>query len=280
MHTAHLFQPRDFAVVIDGHEADLCALFPDGSTFDRFGIVVTEPLGSLGASLLIQAAIADFFAIRPERRDVGAAYAEVHVFHVGGPHGDHSYFDFWPRRKEIYLEPGVPISLLVEINARAITRLALPEGGLGDLELLKSGDSTWAEQAAARDRLRSCFLYSPSGRVADADVEISSAAESVERNSGRTLAPMVGIEAIVGHEDDPDFLPGPSVLADNLNWVDNVRARADEIDARTRRALAEERERAREEAAGTRVETFRRIDTPAALAVIAGIGDGAAAARG
>ena len=68
---------------------------------DRFGIVVTEPLGGLGGSLLLQLAIAKFYSVRPDRRASVPVYPEIYLFHVGGPHGDFSYFDFWPPRKEV-----------------------------------------------------------------------------------------------------------------------------------------------------------------------------------
>jgi hypothetical protein len=80
------------------------------------------------------------------------AYPEIYLFHDGGPQGDHNSFDFWPPRKEVFIDGGDPVAMLSEINARAITRLAVPDNEPGDPERLTLGISTWAEQAAARER--------------------------------------------------------------------------------------------------------------------------------
>jgi hypothetical protein len=56
MHTAKLFKPENFDVEVEGEATDLRGLFPASAQHDRFGIVVTETFGGLGASLLIQAA--------------------------------------------------------------------------------------------------------------------------------------------------------------------------------------------------------------------------------
>jgi hypothetical protein len=126
MHVADQLFAEAFEVQIDGKQVGPGAVFPDWSPLDRFGIVVTEPLGGLGASLLLQLAIALFYSVRPDRRAGMAMYPEIYLFHVGGPHGDFSYFDFWPPRKEVRVAAAAPVSLLEAINAHAITRLAVP----------------------------------------------------------------------------------------------------------------------------------------------------------
>ena len=45
---------------VEGERVSADTVFPDWAPLDRFGIVVTEPLGGLGASLLLQLAIAMF----------------------------------------------------------------------------------------------------------------------------------------------------------------------------------------------------------------------------
>jgi hypothetical protein len=81
---------------------------------------------AFGASLLLQLAIAKFYEVRPERRAGTPVYPEIYLFHVGGPHGDFSYFDFWPPRKEVQVAAAEPVALLEAVNAHAITRLAMP----------------------------------------------------------------------------------------------------------------------------------------------------------
>src|SRR6478736_8414522 len=96
MHVADQILVEAFEVRIGGERVGPEAVFPDWSRLDRFGIVVTEPLGGLGASLLLQLAIAKFYSVRPDRRASMPVYPEIYLFHIGGPHGDFSYFDFWP----------------------------------------------------------------------------------------------------------------------------------------------------------------------------------------
>ena len=93
MHAASQLFVEAFDVQVDGERVSPDAVFPDWSPLDRFGIVVTEPLGGLGASLLLQLAIAMFYSVRPDRRAGTPVYPEVYLFHVGGPHGDFSNFD-------------------------------------------------------------------------------------------------------------------------------------------------------------------------------------------
>ena len=47
-----------FEVEVGGERVSPEAVFPNWSLLDRFGIIVAEPLGGLGASLLLQLAIA------------------------------------------------------------------------------------------------------------------------------------------------------------------------------------------------------------------------------
>ena len=96
MHAAGQLFVEAFEVQVEGERVSPGTVFPDWSPLDRFGIVVTEPLGGLGASLLLQLAIAMFYAVRPDRRAGTPVYPEIYLFHVGGPYGDFSYFDFWP----------------------------------------------------------------------------------------------------------------------------------------------------------------------------------------
>jgi hypothetical protein len=52
MHAASQLYVEAFEVQIEGERVGPDTVFPDWSPLDRFGIVVTEPLGGLGASLL------------------------------------------------------------------------------------------------------------------------------------------------------------------------------------------------------------------------------------
>ena len=53
MHVADLLRSENVHITIDEQEASLDDVFPDSHKYDRFGFIVTEPYGGLGASLLI-----------------------------------------------------------------------------------------------------------------------------------------------------------------------------------------------------------------------------------
>ena len=95
-----------FAVTIDGSPATFDDVLPEWRSHDRFGVIVDRPLGAIGASLMLQAAIAAFYEADPGRP--GHVYPEVYAFHVGGFHGTLAWYDVFPPRKEVVVpdEPG------------------------------------------------------------------------------------------------------------------------------------------------------------------------------
>ncbi len=270
MHVADQLFVEAFEAQIDGERVSPDAVFPDWSPLDRFGIVVSEPLGGLGASLLIQLAIAMFYSVRPDRRARTPMYPEIYLFHVGGPHGDFSYFDFWPPRKEVRVAARQPVALLESINAHGITRLAMPLGDTGAESALRSGPSTWAEPASAADRLRSCFGYRPDGRVADGDVQISSRDPRVHENITDSVNPLPGV---ISYREELASVtlprwPDPTVAADGYRWADVVERRVDEVAQAVRDRVAEGL--AARMSSGGLAEVYQRITTAECLAYIAG----------
>lgn len=263
MHTALQLRAEDFSIDIDGAPGNLDSLLPGWLPHDRFGIVVHEPFGAIGASHLIQAAIVAFYDVRPQRRagrgpgivepnDV-AIYPEIYLFHVGGRYGDHSMFDFWPARKEVFLDAD-PRHVLDAINDRGITRLAVPDGPSVPVE------HEYKEPAAARDRIESVFVYSATGRVNLPDITIAGIRPEVEANPRDALDP----ESMCAEVLAPDFkrLTTPDQVLLQREWARLVLQRADEAQdglelARSRRAALED--------AGVLCETYRRGSVDEAL---------------
>jgi hypothetical protein len=263
MHTALQLSADDFGIEIEDAPADLASLFPDWQRHDRFGIVVHEPFGALGASYLIQASIVAFYDVRPERRagrgpgiaepNNVAIYPEIYVFHVGGRHGDYSMFDFWPARKEVFVDAD-PRVVLDAINDRAITRLAIPEGPSTPVE------HEYKEPAAARDRIESVFVYSATGRVVRPTITISGVGPDVEANPRDVLDP----EKMCAEVSAPDFrrLGSADPILLEREWARLILERASE--AQDGLELARSRRAALEEARVLR-ETYRRISVDEAL---------------
>ena len=160
MHTAKQLNAALFDIEINGQRATLEALLPNWQKFDRFGIVVTQPLGSLGASLLIQAAITAFYDLRRAHSNSAAVYPEIYLLHAGGRWGDHSTLDFWPPRKEVFLADDSR-EVLGAINNLGITRLAVPAGpaGVSNIDWQDNGK----ERTTARERISSIFCYDVEG---------------------------------------------------------------------------------------------------------------------
>jgi hypothetical protein len=192
VHTARQLDRAAFAVRVNGLPAGREDVLPGWHVHDRLGVVMTEPFGALGASHLIQLAITAWYDVRPARREAmpdsrnnkhpNAVYPEIFLLHVGGRHGDHSAFDFWPARKEVFL-PADPRIVLDAINDRAITRLLVPDAPPVAVE------HEFKEPAAARERIESVYAYSPCGRVDAPDVEIAGLQPRAEANIRMILDP-------------------------------------------------------------------------------------------
>ena len=255
MHTAKQLNASLFDIKINGKRAPLGALFPNWHRFDRFGIVVARPFGSLGASLLIQAAITAFYDLRRSQANSAAVYPEIYLLHAGGHWGDHSTLDFWPPRKEVFIAED-PREVLGAINNLGITRLAVPAGasGMPHIDWQDNGK----ERTAAKERVSSIFSYDADGSVSGADVSISATSDVTEENIAAILDPQSVLTASL-REESPDA-PGDPVLKE---YLEAVARRMTEVSALLRASISDRRRRMTE--TGGRKETYRRIDFAEAL---------------
>jgi hypothetical protein len=166
MHSSHELRSSSFEIRVDGGPARLEDLFEGFHEHDRLGVVMSRPCGAVGASALITATITAFYDVQRSRGPDFFIYPDYFLFHVGGPLGDHGQLDVWPSHKEVVV-PGEPELILEAINDRAITRLVVEEGEPGEPAFEREA------LASARARIVTCLAYSPTGRVADADVRIA-----------------------------------------------------------------------------------------------------------
>ena len=266
MHTAFDLQAALFDITIGNEAAGLPELFPGWSAHDRFGIVMTEPFGALGASLLIQLAVVAFYDAVPARRVLPARYPEIYLFHVGGRFGDFSSFDFWPPRKEVFL-PHDANTVLEALNDRAITRLAVPEAQLcadkfADEVRPHPAAFAYKEPAAAAERIASCFAYGAGGRAAAADVRILARDPILSRYADSTLDVLA---ALAKARTDP-VSDQPERRRDRVRWLAQLGKRADEVSnaAPVRDTIRASR------ASGPLLETFRRLEIDEALQRLTG----------
>lgn len=266
MHTAQL-KPTDFAAEVDGKPVDFSEIFRGWHQYDRFGIVVHDALGPIGASLLVQAAITSFFTFDKGRRSERPQYPEVYLFHVGRGRGECMMLDFVPSRKEVVVDAD-PTALVEAINDRAITRLAVPQGEPRNLDLPRQYG--WSERQSAEDRISSAYVYSPTGRVRDADLILRATSTRTEDNCDQTVNVESLLVDIEGKTDEeltalaatlPPYSGFPHVrpycLTDHLVTVATSRARLSEVPDDIRAAIWAGRTALRDN--GLAVESYRRI---------------------
>jgi hypothetical protein len=266
MHTATQLRSSMFNISLAGNPGTLDTLFPRMHVWDRFGIIVTEPFGSLGASLLIQAAITALYDARREQGPVGRLYPEIYLFHVGGRHGEHSAFDFWPPRKELFLGRD-PRELLAALNDRAISRLAVPDGVLPGAKI--DWQDGGKERASARDRIVSIFRYSSSGQVQRPDMTIASADANTELNVHATLSPEESLRTLRATLASDTAANDPDDVEIMRCALAQLTQRVDEVSIAERLAITARRRPA--SIAGARMESYRRIDIDEGLQLLTAI---------
>ncbi|MBV9425622.1 MAG: hypothetical protein JOZ98_22130 [Solirubrobacterales bacterium] len=165
MHTAVELSSPSFGIRVGGRPGTLSDVLPEFGEQDRVGVVVRHPCGAVGASALILAAVTAFYDVQRSRSEEFFIYPDYFLFHVGAPLGDHGMLDIWPSHKEVVVADD-PEELLRAINDRGITRLLVEDRPAFDSESAFERESL----ASARNRIVSALAYSPTGRVADADV--------------------------------------------------------------------------------------------------------------
>jgi hypothetical protein len=231
-----------FGLEVDGRRVGLPDLFEGFTEHDRLGVVVAAPCGAVGASALIAATVTAFYDIQRARGGDFFVYPDYYLFHVERPRGEHAQLDVWPPHKEVVVADE-PEAILEAVVDRAITRLVVEDGPPG-------APSLEAESlASAQARIATCLAYSPSGRVADADIRITSNPVT-EGYVQAILDPETRLERLKA-EGDTDLVPA-------------IESRIGEVGPELRRRILAARGELVED--GVPVETYRRIGLDEALA--------------
>ena len=261
MHTSEQIRADKLSAEVAGVGIDPSKLLGWGE-LDRFGIIVDEPFGALGAGLLISVAIASYYDTPGKERRTRNLYPEIYLFHFGGRWGLHSPFDFWPERKEVFVaaQPG---EVLRAVNAHAITHLAIPE------RPSRTTAHHYREPEIALDRIKQCYVYHPSGMVSDPDVTISSTHENILSNYETTLRPELYAPELEKRAwANPEFSHDTPHGRDMHRIIACTHERWYEVD-RGEPAFRRAAQRVSEaKASGNIVESFRRVETESALSMI------------
>jgi hypothetical protein len=265
MHTATQLHSSLFGCQVDGRPAGVEEILPGWTASDRLGVVVQEPFGAVGATHLIQLAIASFYDARPGRRDTSrtgphgeslAVYPDVYLFHVGGPWGDHSAFDVFPRRKEVFTGAD-PQDVIEALLDRAITWLTVPE------REPRATTFFYTDPAEYYDRVRGAYVYSPTGRVADADVMVTGVPGLADGDARTALDPD-GVLAMLDAEENLPVSADPRLRTRDYDVIARQRAR----EARHGLATAVARRDAIT-SVGVVTESYRRVGVETALWMLA-----------
>lgn len=264
MHVATLLSSDMFQTRIGGRPATADDLFPGWTEFDRFGLVIDEPLGGVGATHLLQSAMMAFYDIKPGRRASRAVYPEIYAFHIGQSYGSHAPYDFWPARREVILRTSDPREVLDAINDRGITRLAVPNRPPRDVIHRPK------EVEAALDRISSAFLYDASGRLPGGEIEITGTDRRTEFNPTQALRP---VAEILGQRRAPGAvnsagIPIKEADDDYARWLEACDK--DIVAADREQALA--RRQSLRTTEGLATETYRRIPVAEAVQRMASAG--------
>ncbi len=230
-------------------------LLPGFEEHSRLGVVIREDFGAVGASGLLFAALIGFYDVqRAEHPEGFYRYADFYLFQVGCMRGNHNMLEIVPDHKEVLVADD-PEEILRAINDRGVTHLAVPDGVPGEPEFERQTDGS------ALARIRSALLYSASGRVARADVEIKGHG-LVDSSVADTLEP-------IRWADDVEAAgAGAEVVA----WA---RSRAVEVEPEAAARTLSERDSLRVD--GRIVESYRRVGVEEALGLLVPAGPSAAA---
>ena len=260
MHVVTLLKAEMFDVEIDGRPASIAEALPNWNSHDRFGLVIDDALGGIGATHLLQIAITSFYDVKPSRRTELAVYPEIYAFHIGKGYGAHAPYDFWPARREVITSRDHR-EVLDAINDRGITRLAVPDRQPREVVHRPK------EVDAALDRIASAFVYSPSGRVEAPDLIIAGNDRRTEFNPNSALRPRY-----------TDSRPASvSTAAKPVKEVDSsyqewLREREHDLTSDERTFVERRREALRKD--GLVSESYRRVSVREALMRLASAGLG------
>jgi hypothetical protein len=227
---------------VSGNISNPLDIFPNWSEAERLGVVVHEPYGAIGASLLFQAFMAAFYENYPQAATKEAQYPPVFMFHVGGKYGDFSALDFWPARKQVFT-PHDPYEVLGALRDRGITRLVVPNSASHDLDYIREAPSGWTDLHATQKQTISIYEYSPSGRVAHPDFTLRPLNEEFGKMVDETLDLEELIPSFKNASDEELEARelGPTTGADYRGWVRYVEERAHEVSREDRLKLIESR---------------------------------------
>ncbi len=164
MHSSEL-RDSDFEVIAAGRPVVPNALFQGHTSTRRLGLLAPNRFEGVGAINLIMAHVTAFYNTYRATGEAFFAYPDYFTFQSRAPVAGYGQFDIWPDHKSVLVGHD-PMDRLNAITDRAINILLVPEGPPTAREFQRQ------QLASATRLIDACYLYSPSGAVADPDLVI------------------------------------------------------------------------------------------------------------
>lgn len=174
---------------------------------------------------------------------------------MGGRFGLLGSFDFWPPRREVFLQAN-PQDVLDAVLDRGITRLAIPDGPATPVSYRTK------EREAALDLWAAVFAYGPNGKVAEPDLRIRGTEPAIEANANHALRPERDIASLEKRKLED------GAKETDRDYVRMLLARKDEVSSSDRARIAEARQEILH--GGNATEDYRRIAPAEALHMLVG----------
>ena len=171
MHSSRL-RDSDFEIVSANQSVVPADYFQGYSNTRRLGLLAPNRLEGVGAVNLIMAHVTAFYNTYRATGEEFFAYPDYFTFQSREPVAAYGQFDIWPDHKSVLVGHD-PIDRLNAITDRAINILLVPEGSSTPREFQRQ------QLASATRLIDACYLYSPSGTVADPDLVIRCKADAL-----------------------------------------------------------------------------------------------------
>lgn len=167
MHSSKL-RGTDFQIRYRGEEISHADFFSDLEKTDRLGVVAPARYDGVGTVTLVLAHTTAFYdRYRAEEGDF-FAYPDFFTFQRQKPVTNYGMLDIWPGHKNVHVSEDANQTAQA-ITDRGVNVLLVPE-----VETSEAPNYEKGQLESLRRNIRRCFVYSPSGRITAADLEISS----------------------------------------------------------------------------------------------------------
>jgi hypothetical protein len=173
MHSSQL-RGTDFQITVDGRSQAHADYFRGFTRTGRLGLVAPQRIDGAGAVNLIMAHVTAFYDDYRAAGEPFRAYPDFFAFQETTPLADYGMYDIFPQHKLVEVDPDATdadgardaSAKLCALTDRGVQILLVPDR--------VKPDRTFHEiaLASARRCIGSCYAYTFSGQVADADVEI------------------------------------------------------------------------------------------------------------